>query len=237
MHLKLGGMSIDMTENYKQAPLLVHNGFKQRFGNRNYYELPQELMRTVFNRLSGKHGNQLKLLIVLMGTAGNRGFRVSQKWITDLTGMDESGYKRARKALTDMGWITHENGYIAVNFDAIWAAAHDASPSGVTPDGDMTPRASSTQGGSMTALRDAPAGVIRNTAPASDFNGEASNPSGGAMTSRIINNNKEEQIIYKKEEGGQSPGEEKTGPRDLIHPIKKNRRKPELLKIEDYLED
>jgi len=108
-----------MTENYKQAPLLVHNGFKQKFGTRNYYELPQELMRTVFNKLSGKHGNQLKLLIVLMGTAGNRGFRVSQKWITDLTGMDESGYKRARKALADMGWITHENGYIAVNFDAI----------------------------------------------------------------------------------------------------------------------
>jgi hypothetical protein len=31
-----GGMSIDMTENYKQAPLLVHSGFKQRFGTRNY---------------------------------------------------------------------------------------------------------------------------------------------------------------------------------------------------------
>ena len=27
-----GGMIIDMTENYKQAPLLVRNGFKQRFG-------------------------------------------------------------------------------------------------------------------------------------------------------------------------------------------------------------
>ena len=180
-------MNIDMTENYKQAPLLVHNGFKQRFGNRNYYELPQELMRTVFNKLSGKHGNQLKLLIVLMGTAGNRGFRVSQKWITDLTGMDESGYKRARKALAEMGWITHENGYIAVNFDAIWAAAHDASPSGLMPERDMRPRLSSTQGGSMTARRDAPAGGIRNTAPASDFNGEASNPPGGAMTGRIIN--------------------------------------------------
>ena len=99
-------------------------------------------MRTVFNRLNGKHGNQLKLLIVLMGTSGKHNFRVSQKWITDLTGMDESGYKRARKALADMGWITHENGYIAVNFDAIWAAAHDASPSSVTPERDMTSQAS-----------------------------------------------------------------------------------------------
>ena len=160
-----------------------------------------------------------------MGTAGNRGFRVSQKWITDLTGMDETGYKRARKALADMGWITHKDGYIAVNFDAIWAAAaRDASPSSVMPDGDMTPRASSTQGGSMTALTDAPAGVIRNTAPASENIRGASNPSGGAMTGRIINNNKEEQINYKKEESGQSPGGEKTGPREVIHPIKKNKR-------------
>ena len=89
----------------------------------------------------------------------------------------------------------------------------------------------------MTALRDAPAGVIRNTAPASDFNGEASNPSGGAMISPIINNNKEEQIINKKEEGGQSPGEEKTGPREVIHPVKKNKREPDLLNIDDYLDD
>ena len=87
----------------------------------------------------------------------------------------------------------------------------------------------------MTARRDAPAGVIRNTAPASDSNGEVSNPSGGAMTSRIINNNKEEQIIYKKEEGGQSPGEEKTGPREVIHPVKKSKREPDLLNIDDYL--
>ena len=89
----------------------------------------------------------------------------------------------------------------------------------------------------MTARRDAPAGVIRNTAPASDFNGEVSNPSGGAMTGRIINNNKEEQIIYKKEEGGQSPGGEKAGPRDVIHPIKKNKRVTDLLDINDYLDD
>ena len=226
-----------MTENYKQAPLLVHNGFKQKFGSRNYYELPQELMRSVFNKLSGKRGNQLKLLIVLMGTAGNRGFRVSQKWITDLTGMDESGYKRARTALADMGWITHKDGYIAVNFDAIWAAAaHDASTSSVISDeGAMTPRASSIQDGSVTALRDVPAGSIRNIAPASDFNGEASNQPSGAMTSPIINNNKEEQIIYKKEEGGQSPGGERRGPRDVIVPIKKSKREPDLLDINDYL--
>lgn len=224
-----------MTENYKQAPLLVHNGFKQQFGTRNYYELPQELMRTVFNRLSGKHGNQLKLLIVLMGTSGKHNFRVSQKWITDLTGMDETGYKRARKALHDMGWITHKDGYIAVNFDAIWASARDASPSSVMPNGDMMPRASSTQDGSMTARTDAPAEVIRNTAPASENMREASNPSGGAMIGRIIDNNKEEQIIYKKEEGGQSPGGEKTGPREVIHPVKKTKREPDFLNINDYL--
>ena len=57
------------------------------------------------------------------------------------------------------------------------------------------------------------------------------------MTGPIINNNKGEQIIYKKEEGGQSPGEEKTGPREVIHPIKKNKREPDLLNIDDYLDD
>ena len=84
----------------------------------------------------------------------------------------------------------------------------------------------------MTARNDAPAGAIRNTAPASDFIGEASNPSGSAMISPIINNNKEEQIIYKKEEDGQSPG-----PREIIVPIKKNKREPQLLDINDYLDD
>ena len=37
--------------------------------------------------------------------------------------------------------------------------------------------------------------------------------------------------IYKKEEGGQSPGEEKTGQRDLIHPIKKTRREEEPIRL------
>ena len=89
----------------------------------------------------------------------------------------------------------------------------------------------------MTARNDAPAGAIRNTAPASDFNGEASNPSGSAMTGPIINNNKEEQIIYKKEEGGQSPGRKITTSREIIVPIQNKKREPKLLNIDDYLED
>ncbi len=160
-------MIIDMTENYKQAPILVHNGFKKKLGCRNYYELPQELMRNVFNRLSGKHGNQLKLLIALMGTAGDCQFRVSQKWITDLTGMDESGYKRARKALAEMGWITHENGFIRVKFDEIWAARPDDSPRVISlGEGDVTPRDSShpqPEPGCNTALSDATPRVIKNS--------------------------------------------------------------------------
>lgn len=230
-----------MTENYKQAPILVHNGLKKKWGCRNYYELPQELMRNVFNTLSGKHGNQLKLLIALMGTAGDYQFRVSQKWITDLTGMDESGYKRARKALADMGWITHKDGFITVNFDEIWAARSDDSPRVIRMDeGDMTPQASTfdqNEAGCKTTLFDASAGVVKKDSTASETGTESSDLSRSAMTQRIINNNKEEQIIYKKEEGGQGPGEERNGLRELIVPLRKSKRDPKLLNIDDYLDD
>lgn len=234
-------MIIDMTENYKQAPILLHSGFKKKIGERNHFELPQELMRNVFNRLNGKCGNQLKLLITLMGTAGNGHFRISQKWITDLTGMDESGYKRARQALADMGWITHKDGFIIVNFDEIWAAQPDDSPRRIRmAEGDMKPRASShdqPETGCITACYDATAGCVKNSDTVSNFDGEASNPSRSAMTERIINNNKEEQIIYNKKDGGQSPDGDRQGPRELIVPMKKTNRNPQLLNIDDYLDD
>lgn len=224
-----------MTDNYRQAPMLVHRGSKTRFGNRNYYELPQELMRAVFNRLSGKQGNLLKLITVLMGTAGNYKFKVSQKWITDLTGMDESGYKRARKALAEMGWISHENNHIYVDFDKIWddALANTMRGLAVTEDTNNAKMAQTKQG-SNTAPHDAAPRFVKNTPNASDSTKGSSNPSGGAMKNPIINNNKEEQIINNKE----SFAEGVKGPRKIIsHYRKPNERKVELLDINDYLED
>ena len=46
--------------------------------------------------------------------------------IMTMTGMDESGYKRARKALIDLGWITHRDGMIQVHFDKIRESAASA---------------------------------------------------------------------------------------------------------------
>ncbi len=225
-----------MTDNYRQAPMLVHRGSKTRFGNRNYYELPQELMRAVFNRLSGKHGNQLKLITVLMGTAGNYNFRVSQKWITDLTGMDESGYKRARKALAEMGWISHENNRIYVDFDKIWddALANTIRGIAVTEDSNNAQMAQTKQG-SNTALNGAPAQAIINTPYASENSLDASKPSGGLMTDRIINNNKEEQIMNNKETNGECMIEPRI--KRIIVPSKPKERKVDYLDINDYLED
>jgi hypothetical protein len=71
--------------NYKQAPKLYHN--KTSFNSDNYYNLPQELMDCVFNQIDGKCGNQIKLIIVLLGTLGNGTFGVSEKWICERTGM------------------------------------------------------------------------------------------------------------------------------------------------------
>jgi len=71
--------------NFKQAPKLLHN--KNKYESNNYYNLPQELMDSVFTQLDGKCGNQIKLIIVLLGTLGNGTFGVSEKWICDRTGM------------------------------------------------------------------------------------------------------------------------------------------------------
>jgi len=71
--------------NYKQAPKLYHN--KTNFNSDNYYNLPQELMDCIFTQIDGKSGNQIKLIIVLLGTLGNGTFGVSEKWICERTGM------------------------------------------------------------------------------------------------------------------------------------------------------
>lgn len=98
--------------NYKQAPKLYHN--KTNFNSDNYYNLPQELMDCVFNQIDGKCGNQIKLIIVLLGTLGNGTFGVSEKWICDRTGMVQQTYSTARKALVERGWVYVEDGKLYV---------------------------------------------------------------------------------------------------------------------------
>jgi len=211
-----------MSETYKQAPRLIHRGKKFQNQGRFFYQLPQSLMSNIFYELSGKHGNQIKLMCVLIGTAGDGSFRVSQRWIMEQTGMDESGYKRARKALADRGWITLDNGCIYVNFDAIWERQHDAFPDAEASESDETPSGGDEE---ASGLDDAPSGDDARasgiptdmSAPASDTGwgdempgpdntpgrmksnrdascgtGDASDPSRGATITPIIYNNIEE---------------------------------------------
>lgn len=98
--------------NYKQAPKLYHN--KTNFNSDNYYNLPQELMDCIFNQIDGKCGNQIKLIIVLLGTLGNGTFGVSEKWICERTGMVQQTYSTARKALVERGWVYVEDGKLYV---------------------------------------------------------------------------------------------------------------------------
>lgn len=97
-------------ENNKQAPRLKHEGVKRNVNSKVTYQIPQDLCTAIFNGLSGKNGNAIKLMIVLLGNIGNGTFRVSEKFIKDSTGMEKKSYQRARKELINLGWITHETG-------------------------------------------------------------------------------------------------------------------------------
>lgn len=109
--------------NLTQAPHLVHQGEKTH-SDCMEYRLPQDLMDIVLKYLSG---NQLKLMIVLMGTLGNGTFSPSEKWIEQRTSLGHSRYIEARNKLCAMGWLRHrkspEHNYyiLTVNFDAIFS--------------------------------------------------------------------------------------------------------------------
>ncbi len=108
-----------MTETYKQAPVLRHRGNKFIKKYESYWQLPQGIMTQVFHGLNGKCGNQIKLMCLLLGNSGTGNFRVSEQWVINQTGMDETGYKRARKELINRGWLSHRDGELFVNIDKI----------------------------------------------------------------------------------------------------------------------
>lgn len=66
-----------MTENFMKAPALLKSGADQR-GNPRFYRVTQDALDVVFNELSGKSGNELKVMVVLLGTLGDGSFRVSE---------------------------------------------------------------------------------------------------------------------------------------------------------------
>ena len=60
-----------------------------------------------------------KLMYFLTGNA--EGFKIPEKTVLQRCNISESGYKRARKKLTAMGWISYKPGqYIQVNYNNIF---------------------------------------------------------------------------------------------------------------------
>ena len=104
-----------MSVNYQQAPELKFIGEKQK-GNQSYI-IPQELADIIFKEL-GNSSAQLRIMMVLIGT--KEGFKISEQWILDRTGLQHSSYINARKALIERGWLNLEAAQsITVNFNNI----------------------------------------------------------------------------------------------------------------------
>lgn len=109
--------------NYNQAPELRFNGAK---GGGQFYQVPQELADIIFKEL-GNASAQLRIMLVLLGT--KEGFKISEKWILDRTGLLHASYIKARQALVNRGWITHEESKgITVNINAIYNRGNTTIP-------------------------------------------------------------------------------------------------------------
>lgn len=96
-----------------RAPTLIN----KKPNTKNFYALNQDIMDIIFNKLSGKEGNQIKLMSVLIGTKS--GFGISESWILERTGMSHASYIRARQALIEKGWLSLENKNIIINYSNI----------------------------------------------------------------------------------------------------------------------
>lgn len=105
-------------ENYSKAPKLVHKGDKNG-SCKNITIIPNDLLEIIFNKLSGKQGNVIKLIIYLIGTVGDGSFSITEKHVCNATGMLKSAYIEARKTLKDLNWIELRSGKIYLNFDII----------------------------------------------------------------------------------------------------------------------
>lgn len=93
-------------ENYRKAPKIYHDIKKEDLNYLgNYFLIYQRLYEIIYYKLSGKHGNQIKLIQTLLGTIGDGSFGVSEKWITHTCRFSQQRYIEARKSLIEMGWL------------------------------------------------------------------------------------------------------------------------------------
>ena len=108
-------------ESYSQAPVLKHNGekFQSPHGWGKAIRT-HELEAAIFRCLGPKDYAMAKIMLFLTGNAD--GFRVSEKTIMERCNISETGYKKARKKLAEMGWIFHKpSDYIQVNFNKVFS--------------------------------------------------------------------------------------------------------------------
>ena len=108
--------------NYRKAPKLIHNGSKPEG---LFYQLPQNMVSNIFQKFDGKCGNQIKLLLVMLGTKGDGTFRLSEKWIMQQTGMTKSNYHRTMDILEEKGYVTRGNGKVILNIPLLMEDNHE----------------------------------------------------------------------------------------------------------------
>ena len=108
--------------NYRKAPKLYHEGSKPKG---NFYQLPHALMNAVFQKFDGKNGNAIKLLVVLIGSAGDGSFALSEKMIEKRTGISKQNYHRTMDNLVALGYVTRENGKVILNLSLLMEAEDD----------------------------------------------------------------------------------------------------------------
>lgn len=102
--------------NYNQAPRLVHLGQKEL--KEGFIGIPNELYFTICKEIGPSAAGQLKLILLLIGTAEDWG--VSEKWVEQVIGLKKGSYVSARNGLAERGWIDlSEKGKIKVDYDAI----------------------------------------------------------------------------------------------------------------------
>lgn len=105
---------------YNQAPKIVYKGEKLT-DSKGWGKTirTHELEWKIMSELGEREMAMLKIMLFLTGNA--EGFAVAEKTICDRCNISTSGYRTARKKLSDKGWITCdlENKKIIVNYDVI----------------------------------------------------------------------------------------------------------------------
>lgn len=103
------------------APELKAVGSKQDAEGSNFYQIPQSVCDIVFTKLGSQAVGAMKLMIVLIGTKPNCGFRLSEDWLMQRTGIKSAKtLSTARQKLVEMGWIEYEPyKYLTIRYDVI----------------------------------------------------------------------------------------------------------------------